>query len=175
MPKDPVRNVDRYKVRGGRMNEFDFLRKQTELAREQGEQEQGDKIPIPSEQSKADRIKQLLQKYGESVPGERKQEEPPQAAPKPKAVEVEKAVTARKTPKKKPATKAAKAVTKAAKAVKKSAKVVKKSTDKTPSRPAAKAASKSAGRKAAGKAAVKSPARGKASKLKSASKGKKAR
>jgi hypothetical protein len=39
MPKDPIRNIDRYKVRGGRLNEFDFTRQ-----------------------------KQTMQKYGESAP-----------------------------------------------------------------------------------------------------------
>jgi hypothetical protein len=39
MPKDPVRNVDRYKVRGGHLNEFDFTRQ-----------------------------KQLMHKYSEAVP-----------------------------------------------------------------------------------------------------------
>ena len=32
MPKDPKRNVDRYKVRGGDLNEFDFHQRQEEFA-----------------------------------------------------------------------------------------------------------------------------------------------
>jgi hypothetical protein len=32
MPKDATKNVDRYKVRGGQLNEFDFARKQEEFA-----------------------------------------------------------------------------------------------------------------------------------------------
>jgi hypothetical protein len=43
MPKDPLRNVDRYKVRGGHLNEFDFSRQ-----------------------------KQLMQKYSEAVPAGKK-------------------------------------------------------------------------------------------------------
>jgi hypothetical protein len=43
MPKDPVRNIDRYKVRGGHLNEFDFTRQ-----------------------------KQLMNKYSETVPGGKK-------------------------------------------------------------------------------------------------------
>ena len=39
MPKDPLLNIDRYKVRGGHLNEFDFSRQ-----------------------------KQSMQKYGESAP-----------------------------------------------------------------------------------------------------------
>ena len=32
MPKDPSRNVDRYKIRGGHLNEFDFHKQQEEFA-----------------------------------------------------------------------------------------------------------------------------------------------
>jgi hypothetical protein len=32
MPKDPTKNVDRYKIRGGQLNEFDFHENQEELA-----------------------------------------------------------------------------------------------------------------------------------------------
>ena len=32
MPKDATKNVDRYKVRGGQINEFDFHRNQEEFA-----------------------------------------------------------------------------------------------------------------------------------------------
>jgi|GEM_PF-2479452 len=31
MPKDATKNVDRYKIRGGQMNEFDFHQNQEEL------------------------------------------------------------------------------------------------------------------------------------------------
>jgi hypothetical protein len=76
MPKDPVRNLDRYKIRGGHMNEFDYSRHHTEISQEHGEQhEHGGKVPIPSQQTRAERIKQLLHKYGESVPGEPKKKE----------------------------------------------------------------------------------------------------
>jgi hypothetical protein len=73
MAKDPVRNVERYKIRGGQFNEFDFSRHQSELTREQEEESgQSGGIPVSSEQVKADRIKKLLAKYGESLPGEKK-------------------------------------------------------------------------------------------------------
>jgi hypothetical protein len=35
MPKDPTKNVDRYKVRGGELNEFDFHQNQEEFAQPQ--------------------------------------------------------------------------------------------------------------------------------------------
>ncbi|MBO0797545.1 MAG: hypothetical protein J2P31_01870 [Blastocatellia bacterium] len=170
MPKDWVRNVDRYKIRGGQLNEFDYTRQQTELAREQGEQEQSDKIAIPSEQSRANRIKKLLHKYGESVPGEKKKKAASkEAIPK-------KAGAARKKEIAEPVKKAAKTVkkstAKAAKTVKKSTakavKTIKKSTAIAAARPAAKATSK--------KAVGKGPVRGKktTSKPKRGTKGKRA-
>ena len=35
MPKDPARNVDRYKIGGGTLNEFDFQTHQTEMAQQE--------------------------------------------------------------------------------------------------------------------------------------------
>jgi hypothetical protein len=32
MPKDATKNVDRYKVRGGQLNEFDFTKRQEDFA-----------------------------------------------------------------------------------------------------------------------------------------------
>jgi hypothetical protein len=32
MPKDPKRNIQRYKVQGGHLNEFDYQKNQTQLA-----------------------------------------------------------------------------------------------------------------------------------------------
>ncbi len=37
MPKDPTKNVDRYKIRGGQLNEFDFHRNQEDFASKQQE------------------------------------------------------------------------------------------------------------------------------------------
>jgi hypothetical protein len=34
MPKDPKKNVDRYKIRGGELNEFDFHQNQQDYAKE---------------------------------------------------------------------------------------------------------------------------------------------
>jgi hypothetical protein len=35
MPKDATKNVDRYKIRGGQLNEFDFHRNQEDFASKQ--------------------------------------------------------------------------------------------------------------------------------------------
>ena len=35
MPKDATKNVDRYKIRGGQLNEFDFHRNQEDFATKQ--------------------------------------------------------------------------------------------------------------------------------------------
>ena len=35
MPKDPKKNIERYKVRGGDLNEFDFHQNQEEFAEQQ--------------------------------------------------------------------------------------------------------------------------------------------
>ena len=35
MPKDATKNVDRYKIRGGQLNEFDFHQNQEEFAEQQ--------------------------------------------------------------------------------------------------------------------------------------------
>ena len=37
MPKDPTKNVDRYKIRGGDLNEFEFTQNQAAFAVEQAE------------------------------------------------------------------------------------------------------------------------------------------
>jgi hypothetical protein len=34
MPKDPARNIDRYKISGGHLNEFEFHKNQAEMAEE---------------------------------------------------------------------------------------------------------------------------------------------
>jgi hypothetical protein len=44
MPKDATKNVDRYKVRGGQINEFDFHRNQEQFA-EQKEKPAATKSP----------------------------------------------------------------------------------------------------------------------------------
>jgi hypothetical protein len=144
MPKDPARNIDRYKIRGGQFNEFDFNRQQNELSQEQEEQsEQGRDFPIPSEQAKAERIKKLLAKYGESVPGEQKTEE------QPKPVEPAKPTKPAKGAKAAKPTKPTKKSTSSTKSKSKpSAKPAKRSATKSTQRQAAKSTSQKGGRKA---------------------------
>lgn len=73
MPKDPARNVDRYKIRGGQLNEFDFHRDQQDFAQQgqsRGEGRHGaeEASGLPPDQAKAARTRQLLAAHGESVP-----------------------------------------------------------------------------------------------------------
>jgi hypothetical protein len=42
MPKDATKNVDRYKIRGGQLNEFDYTKNQEEFA------ERGTKVTKPT-------------------------------------------------------------------------------------------------------------------------------
>ena len=37
MPKDPTRNIDRYQIRGGHVNEFEYSQHQGEMTREEHE------------------------------------------------------------------------------------------------------------------------------------------
>ena len=46
MPKDATKNVDRYKVRGGQINEFDFHRNQEQFS------EQKEKSPLATRSTK---------------------------------------------------------------------------------------------------------------------------
>ena len=51
MPKDATKNIDRYKVRGGELNEFDFHQNQEEFA----EQRKGQVSLIPGTPPEAKR------------------------------------------------------------------------------------------------------------------------
>jgi hypothetical protein len=71
MPKDATRNIDRYKIRGGHMNEFEFHRNQGAVSQqEQGDWPEGQAAAsdLPPDQAKAERVRQLLAEYGETVP-----------------------------------------------------------------------------------------------------------
>jgi hypothetical protein len=128
MPKDPVRNIDRYKIRGGHFNEFDFARHHNEMTHEEEEQFRQGEVPIPSEQTKAERIKRLLTKYGESLPGSAKKKSV--AKNKPARKTTSKAAKSTAKPTSKPTSKAA------AKSTKKSAakSVTKKTTSQSTAR-----------------------------------------
>jgi hypothetical protein len=43
MPKDATKNVDRYKVRGGQLNEFDFTKNQEQVAQRETKTTKGTK------------------------------------------------------------------------------------------------------------------------------------
>jgi hypothetical protein len=53
MPKDPTKNIDRYKIKGGQLNEFDFQQSQEEFAAQQ-QQDGANLIPgTPPEAAKS--------------------------------------------------------------------------------------------------------------------------
>jgi len=56
MPKDATKNVDRYKIRGGQLNEFDFHRNQEAFA-EQENTEASNLIPGTPPEARAERLK----------------------------------------------------------------------------------------------------------------------
>ena len=58
MPKDPAENIDRYKIRGGQLNRFEFQQNQEALATERSEIDSNLIPGTPPEQ----RSKQLIQK-----------------------------------------------------------------------------------------------------------------
>ena len=45
MPKDATKNIDRYKIRGGELNEFDFHQNQEDYAQQQQEGQASNLIP----------------------------------------------------------------------------------------------------------------------------------
>lgn len=71
MPKDATRNIDRYKIRGGHLNAFDFHRNQGAISQQEEDDWVGGQTNIsdlPPDQAKAERIKRLLAEHGDSVP-----------------------------------------------------------------------------------------------------------
>ena len=73
MSKDPTRNIDRYKIRGGQMNPFEFHQNQGAVSERRHEHGNGAGAPedltdLPPDKAKAERIRQLLAKHGEPVP-----------------------------------------------------------------------------------------------------------
>jgi len=50
MPKDATKNIDRYKIRGGQLNEFDFNRNQEQFADQP--KKKSAKRPMPAKSSK---------------------------------------------------------------------------------------------------------------------------
>ena len=60
MPKDATKNVDRYKVKGGELNEFDFHQNQEEFAERRTQATS--LIPGTPPEAKAERLKTLTNK-----------------------------------------------------------------------------------------------------------------
>ena len=70
MPKDPTRNVDRYKIGGGHLNEFEFQKNQGAITEEERDRfarqeeerrlREGETAPAPP-QDEAERIRQLVE------------------------------------------------------------------------------------------------------------------
>jgi hypothetical protein len=101
MPKDATKNVDRYKVRGGELNEYDFHQNQEEFAQQQ-EGQTGNLIPgTPPEARKG--IKTI--KNSRATKGTKSTKERKPAAVSAKKRATRKAATKKATTKKKPATK----------------------------------------------------------------------
>jgi hypothetical protein len=61
MPKDPKKNVDRYKISGGDLNEFEFHKNQEQFT-EQQRAGFNNLIPGTPPEEKAQRVNQLLRK-----------------------------------------------------------------------------------------------------------------
>ena len=62
MPKDPTKNVDRYKIRGGQLNEFEYTENQGALA-DQKPKSQAKLIPgTPPEERDVPRPQQVTKK-----------------------------------------------------------------------------------------------------------------
>ena len=59
MPKDATKNIDRYKIRGGQLNEFDFHQNQEDLAEKQQTQA-SNLIPGTPPEEKAERLKRII-------------------------------------------------------------------------------------------------------------------
>ena len=79
MPKDATRNIDRYKIRGGELNEFDFHQNQEQFAEQQKPTTTG-LIPGTPPEVKAERLRALAKKAA-SAATKKTSRKPTQAAP----------------------------------------------------------------------------------------------
>lgn len=61
MPKDATKNIDRYKIRGGQLNEFDFHQNQEELAEKQ-QIRAGNLIPGTPPEEKAEGLRPIVRR-----------------------------------------------------------------------------------------------------------------
>lgn len=71
MPKDATKNIDRYKIKGGQLNEFDFQRRQEEFA--EASKTEGSPIPGTPPEKRGDAplpfVGKLIKKAGKAVKG----------------------------------------------------------------------------------------------------------
>ena len=61
MPKDVTKNIDRYKIRGGTINEFEFAENQEEFA-EQQHKDDGNLIPGTPPEKKVEGLRPIVAK-----------------------------------------------------------------------------------------------------------------
>jgi hypothetical protein len=61
MPKDPTENINRYKVRGGHLNEYEFQRNQEALTESRPEDD-ANLIPGTPPEERSEQLKELIQK-----------------------------------------------------------------------------------------------------------------
>ena len=66
MPKDPTKNVDRYKIRGGQLNEFEYTENQEALAGQKPKSE-AKLIPGTPPEERADREPQATKKAAKTA------------------------------------------------------------------------------------------------------------
>ncbi len=82
MPKDPSKNIDRYKVGGGQMNPFEYQQNQEAISQQNQDDwlaDQANETNLPPDQAEAERIRRLLAAYGEPAPAPVEEAETTQA------------------------------------------------------------------------------------------------
>lgn len=129
MPKDPTKNIDRYKIEGGHLNEFEFQKQQEELAEQRNEAPMN-LIPGTPPEVRAERMEEI---QGQAQPTASKKAR--KAKPAKKARPAKKAKPAKKraptkTKSKGGATKSTRAAAKKKPAKRATKKAAKKSTTK---------------------------------------------
>ena len=88
MPKDPTRNIDRYQIRGGHVNEFEYSQHQGEMTREEHErferqeEERASREGETEQSPQAERVEQLMAEAREKAGKNRSRKESQKAAPK---------------------------------------------------------------------------------------------
>ena len=84
MPKDPSKNIDRYKIAGGELNEFEFNQNQQELAEQQKGTEEHLIPGTPPEQTVDEVIQQakkVVAKRAKAAAGKRTAKKAPAKRP----------------------------------------------------------------------------------------------